>query len=201
MPILIGDEVVGTLGIDLIEPHQFTPGELSLVQNVADQVGQSLDRVRLFIAAREHAARMARLAHISADLNRSVLVAEVLENIGKGALSLNEASWAVVYLKNPDGSMSCHWSHGVSQNYIIQALAQWQEPFIQQLHNSQDVYVISDLSEWQAPESLKSLMESEGIIAAGYWPLRYEGQELAVIGCYYNSPHIWTDAQLELCAR
>jgi hypothetical protein len=32
-----------------------SPKRLTLMQNVANQMGQALDRVRLFIAAREHA--------------------------------------------------------------------------------------------------------------------------------------------------
>lgn len=198
IPILIGEEVVGTLGIDLLESHTFSPSELSLMQNVANQIGQSLDRVRLFIAAREHAERMAHLAQISADLNRSFSVAEVLENIGKGAMLLNETTWGVLYVENPDGSMSCLWSEGLSQPYINNILLKWQDPFVKQLHSTSELYVISDISEWQAPEALKSPMVSEGIHAAGYWPLRYEGKELAVIGCYYNSPHVWSETQKEI---
>ncbi len=197
VPILIGGDVVGTLGIDLLHPHCFSQNELSLVQNVANQMGQALDRVRLFITAREHAGRMARLAQISADLNRSFTVEKVLESIGKGAMSLNDAQWAVIYLENPDGTMVCPWSQGLSLPYINQMLLHWREPYINKIHRRLEPFLIFDVSEWQAPAPLKSLMVSEGIQAAGFWPLIYEGQGLAIIGCYYDAPHIWPGPQQE----
>ncbi|MBN1537551.1 MAG: GAF domain-containing protein [Anaerolineales bacterium] len=197
VPILIGDEVVGTLGIDLLNEHTFTQNELSLVQNVANQIGQALDRVRLFIAAREHANRMAHLAQISAELNRSFTINEVLENIGKGVVSLNDADFAVIYCENQDGFLSCPWSSGLSQAYIDEALDLWREPFIDNLRRQIEPYLIFDLSKWEAPDSIISLMSSQGIRGAGFWPVTYEGEGLVVIGCYYKKPHAWQETQQE----
>ncbi len=194
-PILIGGEVVGTLGIDLLQPHMFSQNELALVQNVANQMGQSLDRVRLFIAAREQAGRMARLAQISADLNRSVTMKEVLESIGKGALLLNDAECGVIYSENSDGNLVCPWSYGLSQPYVDQILIQWQEPFIAKLHRRLQPFIVFDISRWKAPAAIKSLMAAEGIQSIGFWPLLYEDQGLAVVGCYYHEPHIWPEQQ------
>lgn len=197
VPILISGEVVGTLGIDLLYPHDFNQNELSLVQNVANQMGQALDRLRLFIAAREHAGRMARLAQISADMNRSFTVDEVLESIGKGVIELNEAQCAVIYAEDTEGSPHCLWSYGLPNSYIEKSILQWQKPFIKKIHRRLEPYLVFDTWHWEAPKDLKSLLASEGIQSAGFWPLLYEGQGLAVISCYYKTPHIWLEPQQE----
>lgn len=198
VPILIGDDVVGTLGVSLLHSHEFTQNELTLMQNVANQMGQALDRVRLFIAAREHARRMSHLAEISADLNRSFTVNEVLENIGKGVMALNETQYATIYLENPDGSLVCPWSQGLSKSLVDQMRLLWQESCVDEIRRNLEPYLITDITKINAPKVINSLMKSEGIQAVGFWPLLYEGKELAIIACYYNHSHTWLEPQQEV---
>ena len=47
LPLVIEEEVVGTLGLDAIEPRSFSGEELHLAQNVAAQVSGALVRARL----------------------------------------------------------------------------------------------------------------------------------------------------------
>jgi PAS domain S-box-containing protein len=47
LPLIIGGEVVGSLGLDAIEPRQFSNGEVSLAWRVADQVAGVLARTQL----------------------------------------------------------------------------------------------------------------------------------------------------------
>ncbi|GEM_PF-739406 len=51
VPLLIRDQVVGTLGLDATESHQFTDEEINLVQAVAAIAGQALENSRLYEAA------------------------------------------------------------------------------------------------------------------------------------------------------
>jgi signal transduction histidine kinase len=47
LPLIIEDEVVGSLGLDAIEPRSFSAQEVSLAWSVADQVAGALARTRL----------------------------------------------------------------------------------------------------------------------------------------------------------
>ncbi|MGD8624402.1 MAG: ATP-binding protein [Anaerolineae bacterium] len=47
VPLLVEGEVVGSLGLDAIEPRPFSPQEVNLAQRVAEQVSGALTRVRL----------------------------------------------------------------------------------------------------------------------------------------------------------
>ncbi len=44
-PILVKDQVVGTVGLDFLEPETFKPDEIALVTRVAEQVGNALERL------------------------------------------------------------------------------------------------------------------------------------------------------------
>jgi PAS domain S-box-containing protein len=52
LPLLVEEQVVGSLRIDTAEPREFAPGEVDLAQRVADQVSSALARIRLEEARR-----------------------------------------------------------------------------------------------------------------------------------------------------
>jgi signal transduction histidine kinase/DNA-binding response OmpR family regulator len=56
VPVLIHDEVIGTIGLSSAKSHEFTPDEIALAQRVATAVGQALTNLQLKEAA-EAAAR------------------------------------------------------------------------------------------------------------------------------------------------
>jgi len=44
VPLLVNDTVLGTIGLDATEPREFTPEEITLVEHIASQVGQAIQR-------------------------------------------------------------------------------------------------------------------------------------------------------------
>lgn len=48
VPLIVRDEIVGTLGLDSYTRREFTPREIELIQNVAAAASQVLDNARLF---------------------------------------------------------------------------------------------------------------------------------------------------------
>ena len=46
LPLIIEGEVIGSLGVDAIKPHHFSPEEVSLAGSVADQLAGALERAR-----------------------------------------------------------------------------------------------------------------------------------------------------------
>ena len=66
VPMVIRDQVVGTLGLDSIEPREFTSDEISLVQSVTTAAGQVYENARLVaavqmeLAERRHAEEQLR---------------------------------------------------------------------------------------------------------------------------------------------
>ena len=53
VPIIVNDQVLGTLGLDWSSPHTFLAAEIELVQQVARLVGQALERARLYAAMQQ----------------------------------------------------------------------------------------------------------------------------------------------------
>ncbi len=198
VPILFGGEVVGALQIADVKPRYFLQSEIDLVEKAASQVSQAVERLALFAATSEQAELMGTLASLSETLNRPLSVGEVIEEIGKGAMSLGSATRAAVYFRNRDNEATCRWSYGLSETYLQEVLAQISElPGGQLLHNTEAV-LIQDVNRLEQDSLLLRLSRTEGYQAMGLWPLVYENQVIATIGCYYDEVHNWSDAEQDV---
>jgi len=195
VPILIGGEVVGTLGIDHLKPFTFSQTDIDLMQNIARQVAQALERLRLFTSTEEYAGRLANLAELSGYLNQPFTVSEVLEGVGKGALNLGSADRAAIYIRQPNNTAACPWFFGLSEEYIAEVTRRAREMPGGQLFQSTEPVLIPDVDRLPEGAPLKILARMEGFRAVGLWPMIYEGLVVASVGTYYNEPHPWAESE------
>jgi two-component system, cell cycle sensor histidine kinase and response regulator CckA len=198
IPIIFGGEVVGFLEVDDLKPRKFLTDEINLGGKVASQVSQVLERLGLFAATREQAERMAQLASLSEALNRPLTEEEVIAGIGKAGMELGEADRAAVYILRKDGNVKIPWSQGLSEEYQMLISRQIEEVPGGKLLQSIEPILISDLESVPEKSIFRVLGDQEGYRAFELWPLLYEDQVIAAIGCYYNQVHPWSDAEQEV---
>jgi len=74
LPLIVEGEVIGSLGVDAIEPRSFTQDEMNMAQRVADQVSGALARARLEEAQRRLNAAVEQAAE-------SVIITDTEGNI------------------------------------------------------------------------------------------------------------------------
>ena len=197
-PIIFGGEVVGTLEMVSLVRRQFSAGEISLVQKVTNQVGQVLERLGLFAATRDQAERMAHLATISEGLNRPLTPEEVIDSIGRGAMVLGQADRAALYLRQESGKVSAPWAENLSAEYIQAVIGSFEELPGGILFKSSEPILISDIEQLPAKSLLKDISVQGGIRGVDLWPLVYKDDVVAAIGCYYDEPHVGSDAEQEV---
>jgi GAF domain-containing protein/CheY-like chemotaxis protein len=198
VPIIFGKEVVGSLEIVSQISRQFTNAEISLVQKVASQVGQVLERLGLFAATREQAERMAHLATISEGLNRPLTPDEVIDSIGKGAMVLAKADRAALYLRQDNEEVSAPWHENLSADYVGKVTAKFEELPGGILFRSSEPVLISDIDQLPEESLLKGIGLNEGFRGVDLWPLVYKDDVVAAIGCYFDEPHVGSDAEQEV---
>ena len=87
MPLIVGDDVIGTLGLDWVEPRQFTPDELELVETIANQASVAITKAQLYVAEREQRtlaeALRAAASAISSTLHLDTVLDRILANVGQ----------------------------------------------------------------------------------------------------------------------
>jgi PAS domain S-box-containing protein len=57
LPLIVRDEIIGTIGLDSIEPRDFTPAEIRLAASVAAALSQALHNTRLYADLRASETR------------------------------------------------------------------------------------------------------------------------------------------------
>src|SRR5262249_29830497 len=122
-PIPAEDRPLGGIVVASAQPRPWLIDEVRLVESVAKQVGSAVERLRLFRDAQQHALLMARLVSIMETLNRSLIASEALVAIGEGALGLCAADRAAVFVRQPEGTVICSWSLGLSGGFVADVLA------------------------------------------------------------------------------
>ncbi|MCC6800054.1 MAG: GAF domain-containing protein [Anaerolineae bacterium] len=87
MPLIVGEDVIGTLGLDWVEHRQFAPDELELAEIIANQASIAITNAQLYSAEHDQRVLAEALGHVAALSNRSPMLDdlfdELLENIGR----------------------------------------------------------------------------------------------------------------------
>lgn len=197
-PIIFGGEVVGMLEVISAARRQFDPAEISLAERVTSQVGQVLERLGLFAATRDQAERMAHLATISEGLNRPLSLDEVISSIGRGAIVLSQADRGALYLRHENNEVYAPWFENLSPNYIDLVTERFEELPGGLLFSSSEPVLIPDIQQLPEDSLLRKLGLEEGFRGIDIWPLVYQDDAVAAVGCYFDEPHIGSDTEQEV---
>ncbi len=202
IPLLSQGEVIGVLSIGTRERRTFNSEEIELTQNLSRQASQALDRLQLYNEARSQAERMASLAVLSGELNRPMSVDEVIQGIGRGAMTLGGTARAAVFLHGFGETIYCPWFEGLSGQYLKAVTEQEQGSpqniFADTFLKKANAVLIRDIRELPEQTPLRLLAEGEGYRGMGLFPLVYEGTVMATVGLYYDQPRPWVEPQKEI---
>ena len=80
-PLVVGDEVIGTIGLDATEPRGFTPVEIELTETIANQVSLAVAKAQLYEAEREQRSLAEALRDTAQIMNSTLDFDEVLDRI------------------------------------------------------------------------------------------------------------------------
>ena len=82
VPLLVRDEVLGTLGLDALEAREFSAEEIALAQNVANAAGQALEHARLYAELQRELAERKRAEDEKERLQDQLRQAQKMEAVG-----------------------------------------------------------------------------------------------------------------------
>ncbi|MEZ4834238.1 MAG: GAF domain-containing sensor histidine kinase [Caldilineaceae bacterium] len=200
VPMLIGDEVRGTLGLDFHTPRRFDAEELQLAQNVANQLGQVLQRLTLYTQSMEHARLATMLSDLGERLNRSFTLAEVFQAIGEGAMHLSGSDRCAVFARNPGDVIQCAWAKGITAASITAILDDLRGAATTRLLDTAEPIFLNDVQRMPADSLLRRLGVAEGYGSVAAWPLVFENRTVASVVCFHDDTRRWPANEREVMA-
>ena len=197
----------GGLVVASPEPKPWTSEDCALVATAAELLAEAADRLHLLDEARERLQLLDRARAVGQRLHHPASVADVARVVGEGALTLGGADRVAVYLHQPDGTLTCFWSQGLSATYVDRVLHHAKllagghmmdgaKPDLLELSgrgiDGSAPILYPDVQALAPAVLVPRLTQAEGYRALGNWPLVYEGTILGLLSCYYDAPRTWS---------
>jgi PAS domain S-box-containing protein/putative nucleotidyltransferase with HDIG domain len=187
VPIVAEGRCIGALILASPYPRSWTWEEVALAEAVGQQVAATAEGLRIFQESQQHAGLMKRLVALSDTLNRPAIVADIAAAIGQAALSLSGATGGAVYVRGPEGALTCPWAKGLPADSAIPDRLP---------EGSSGLF--SDVLTLAPDDAIRGFATRQGFRALGIWPLTYEGREIAGVLCCYDGPHDWSKPEREV---
>jgi PAS domain S-box-containing protein len=181
-------------------------------RRASDPPALPADRLRALEDAERRAELLERMVALGRALRHPNRPAATARTIGEGARGLG-ADRAAVYLRQPDGTLSCAWAENLSSGYVAQVLRWARElaggrvmdgarPDLLELSgrgiDASGPVLYADVDALPPAVAIPRITQAEGYRALGNWPLVYDGAVLGLLSCYYDAPRTWSAGEEEV---
>lgn len=188
-PLIVGDELIGTLGLDWTEPRTFSPEEIELAETIASQASVAIAKARLYDAEREQRILAQALSDTASAINSTLdpesVLNFILANVGR-AIPHDAAN--IMMIENGVARVVR------TQGYTDPAMIAWidrmnfvvdEVPTIRRLVNSRRAYAIPDTT--QDPNWI-SYPESQWVRSLVSAPIRVGTDIIGVLNLDSTTP-------------
>jgi GAF domain-containing protein/anti-sigma regulatory factor (Ser/Thr protein kinase) len=118
-PVVIREQVVGTLGITARTPGFFSQDDLRLLIAIGQQLGIAIERAQLYTDLAQRARELEVVNQVAAAVNQPGDLDQILQEGLEQALKLTELEMGAVGLRNPqDDSIILHSHYGMSPEFV-----------------------------------------------------------------------------------
>ena len=216
VPLLVGEEVIGTLGCDSIgRKHDFNPGEITLAVTVANLVATKIEQARLLEAERR---TRQEVEHRAGELRQQAMRMELLNDITLCSLNrhslpemLDAMANRLCRLIGADGAYISLWDAEKQVPYPAAAYGARKEQFLSLKVNPGEYTLSGEVLQQGRSiifHDLAQLHPMAPIIAATnpgasilVAPLIADGQDLGAVIINFDQAHTFTPDEIALCEQ
>jgi PAS domain S-box-containing protein len=167
----------------------------SMLRIFAVRASAELERKKAEEKLRQRFDQLQTVYHLTDAVNRVGDIEAIYEEALNSLQVSLKADRASVLLFDPDGVMRFKAWRGLSKGY--RKATEGHTPWPPSAKNPQPI-LVSNVEEEQSLESLRETLSGEGIHAVGFIPMVYQGKLLGKFMIYYNTPHQFTEEEVQL---
>jgi len=197
-PLVVGSEVIGTLGMDSTELRTFSPTEIELTETIANQVSLAIAKARLYEAEREQRALAEALRDTAGAMNSTLNFDEVLDRIlsNIGRVVPHDAANIMLVEKDKVRIVRGHGYAGFgSGNYVANWVFSLEDrPIIQQVLETGEGYAVQD--RLNDPNWI-DVPEDRWIRASLKVPIRSDNEIIGILNLDNANPGTFTSDDYE----
>ncbi len=196
LPLTAGDEVVGTLGLDTLQPRRFSEEEVALAMSAASAASQVLAKAHLLTAERENTARLQQILQLTTGLVATRDEQDLLNLLVQKAAHFSPSGICSVFMREVAGrDLILRACHGLPSSALGLRISQ-DEPLVKQALAGEKPLIIPDIAA-HAPELLRFLVSPDTCALSAY-PLLSEHGPLGFIS--FSSPTVRHPSPAEISA-
>ncbi|MBN1203181.1 MAG: GAF domain-containing protein [Anaerolineae bacterium] len=207
VPLIVGDDVIGTIGLDFTQRRIFSETEIELTETIASQVSVALDKATLLKEAEQRATELNAQAHRLATLNRfSAQLAQTLDMEEIYRITLTEMQEAIgvqysgLMLIQEDRieSKLVLSTHPLDDPLPDLRVPLKGNPVAEYMLETRQPLVAEDLLNDPRFESMWDVEEARDTRAMLIVPVNVGGQMIGTIGLDSSSPRRFTETEIGL---
>ena len=191
VPLISGKNVIGALAVQYYDKKLITEDQTQFLVSLASHAAIAITNGRLFDDVNQRFRLSNRLAGISESLNRALSFPEVIEAVGRGSCELMMNTGGMILLVEGESVSECIWKDNLSDEFISLISGTIASDLILR----PKPWICADITKLQSDHPIRDLALEKNIGAVSLWPLVYEDETIAVIGCVKPDPYTWGDVE------
>jgi PAS domain S-box-containing protein len=187
--------IVGMISTHWRQPRQLSERDLRLLDVLARQAADLIERTQAQQASTEFARQQEALYKLADRLHRTSSLEDVFNAALDAILSALQCDRASILICDNAGVMRFAAWRGLSDSY--RQAAEGHSPWKPDEKNPEPI-CINEIGTAELIDSLKAVIAGEGIGSLAFIPLVSTGRLIGKFMVYFNAPHVFSEGELDL---
>jgi HD-GYP domain-containing protein (c-di-GMP phosphodiesterase class II) len=189
VPLMSGEEVLGAITVDAVDPGLFTERHRKLLESVAAQVAISVQNQRLFQEAERRLSTLQGLRSVDRAISNSLGLDVTLEVLLDQTLAHLQVDAAAVLLMQPQlQALEYQAGKGFHSGQIRETYLSLGEGYAGRAALERAMVKVPDLDQAAPPFTRRELVQTESFVSYYVVPLVSKGKIKGVLEVFQRSP-------------
>ncbi len=198
VPLRLGNEPIGALNVQTIEPHSFTTGEIEIISLIGDLAAGALVKAQLLDKQKRQIEEMRALAQVSEAVTSPQYLDDILDIVTEmAAQTMDAAVCSIFLLDESETRLELHSAKNSTNHYRQRPPFEVGQGVIGLVAQTGQMIYVQDVRK-DARYLSSELAISEGLVSLLSVPLSVRDRVIGVLNCYTAVPRQFTEEQQAL---